>query len=289
MAKKETESILGVPFRLEAATDDAAEVRRRHDANRRAWNEGAAAYTRSFDDTLAFLQAGNSNLHPVERANLGALRAWCDTAIHLQCASGRDTLSLWNEGVRQVIGIDISQVHIGNARRLSEALAAPAHWYCCDVLATPHELDGTADLVYTGQGALCWLHDLTGWAAVVCRLLKPGGILHLFDDHPLTWLFDLDAETYTASGFDYFAHSESSQGWPATYIGSAGGPVAQQTRKFERVWPLSAIFQALRGAGLCIEHLGEHQDGFWNNFPNLRPELRGRIPLTFSLIARRPR
>jgi len=32
-------------------------------------------------------------------------------------------------------------------------------------LETPSTLDGQADLVYTGQRALCWLHDLNAWAA----------------------------------------------------------------------------------------------------------------------------
>jgi SAM-dependent methyltransferase len=267
----------------------AEEVRSRHEANRIAWNEGAARYTEEVEETIAFLRAGGSSLHPIERANLGDLAAWCGVAIHLQCASGRDTLSLWNEGVKRVVGVDISDVHIANARRTSDALAAPATWYRCDILDTPHELDGTADLVYTGRGALCWLHDLNGWAAVVARLLKPGGILHVFDDHPFTWLFDQETEDLVPTGYDYFTHSDSSQGWPATYIGDLEIPVEQQARKYERLWPLSAIFQALRGAGLDVEHFGEHRDEFWNGFPKLKPELKARIPMTFSMIGRRPR
>ncbi len=269
-------------------TTSAAEVRARHEANRAAWNEGAARYTEEVAETIAFLRNGGSNLHPVERANLGDLRAWCRTAIHLQCASGRDTLSLWNEGVSQVIGVDISDVHIANARQTSEALAAPAQWYRCDVLETPHELDGTADLVYTGRGALCWLHDLDGWAAVIARLLKPGGIVHIFDDHPITWLFAQDTAELVATGLDYFAHSDSSQGWPATYIGELDVPVKQQAVKYERLWPLSATFAALRRAGLTVEHFGEHREAYWDGFPLLRPELKVRIPMTFSMLARRP-
>ena len=91
-----------------------------------SWNQGAQRYTENLEDTIAFLRAGNSNLHLIERRNLGDLRAWCDTAIHLQCASGRDTLSLWNEGVKRVIGVDISDEHIANARRMTESLQAPA-------------------------------------------------------------------------------------------------------------------------------------------------------------------
>ncbi len=266
---------------------DAEEVKARHEANRVVWNEGAARYTEEIAETIAFLRDGGSNLHPIERANLGDLRAWCRTAIHLQCASGRDTLSLWNEGVAQVIGVDISDVHIANARRIGEALAAPARWYRCDILDTPHELDGSVDLVYTGRGALCWLHDLDGWAAVIARLLRPGGIVHIFDDHPVTWLFAEETADLVATNIDYFAHSDSSQGWPATYIGELDVPVAQQARKYERLWPLSAIFGALRGAGLVVEQFGEHREEYWDGFPMLRPELKARIPMTFSMLARR--
>jgi len=47
------------------------------------------------------------------------------------------------------------------------------------------------------------------------------------------------------------------------------------------------IFNALTRAGLVVEYLGEHPDPFWELFPNLRPELHGRVPLTFSLLARK--
>lgn len=265
------------------------EVRQRHAANRLAWNEGAERYSQELAETLVFLRDGHSNLHPIERQNLGELRSWCQSAIHLQCASGRDTLSLLNEGVTQVVGVDISDVHIANARWLTEQLAASASWYCCDVLDTPHELDGTADLVYTGRGALCWLQDLHAWAKVVNRLLKPGGIFHVLDDHPVTWLFEMDAEVLVPSGLNYFAHSELSQGWPASYIGELSVPVAQQALKYERLWPLSTIFQSIREAGLEVEFLGEHAEPYWDICPNLKPELRATLPLTFSLRARRPR
>lgn len=272
----------------EPVARDAADVRARHEDNRRAWNEGAMSYAAELEETIAFIRAGGSSLHPIERANLGDLRSWCRVAIHLQCASGRDTLSLWNEGADRVVGVDISDVHIANARRLSEAVGAPATWYRCDVLDTPHELDGTADLVYTGRGALCWLHDLDGWAAVIFRLLKPGGIVHIFDGHPVQWLFDSGAETLVPSGVNYFEYAEGNRGWPVTYIGDLGKPVEQHAVKHERLWPLSAIFTALRRAGLVVELFGEYAEDFWDSFPRLRPEYRGRIPMTFAMVARRP-
>lgn len=277
---------------LEPPATTPAEVKRRHDANRVAWNEGAAHYRAELADTVAFIRAGRSNLHPIERANFkrltGPLADWCESAVHLQCASGRDTLSLYNEGVPNVVGVDISDVHIETAKQTSAQLGVPATWHACDILDTPDTLNASADLVYTGRGALCWLHDIDAWAQVVARLLKPGGVLHVLDEHPVSWLFDTHAADYRPVAIDYFRHSESVRGWPESYLGNAGRDASEMALKYERVWTLSDVVNAVVGAGLRVEYLGEHPESYWDIFPNLKPELRGLIPLTFSLLARRP-
>ncbi|HEY8600021.1 MAG TPA: class I SAM-dependent methyltransferase, partial [Thermomicrobiales bacterium] len=137
-----------------------------HQSNRHAWNEGAARYDEQFAASVARLRDGGHALYPPEVRFLGDLRPWCRRAIHLQCAGGEDTLSLWNLGASEVVGVDISDAMIAIARRKSEVLGAPARWFQSDILETPHELDRTADLVYTGKGALNWLHDIDGWARV---------------------------------------------------------------------------------------------------------------------------
>ena len=144
-----------------------------HLANRAAWDEAAERYEGWFDEAVGLIRRGGSNRFGVEHVLLGDLRAGAGTgrAIHLQCAGGRDTLSLWNAGAREVIGIDFSPRMLDLARRLTAATGAPATWIEADVLEPPHDLDGTADLVYTGRGSLIWLHDLDAWAAVVGRLL----------------------------------------------------------------------------------------------------------------------
>ena len=275
----------------EDAAHSSAEVRLRHQDNRRAWNEGAQSYTADNETRVRLLREGRSNLHPVERANLariGPLEAWCERAVHLQCASGYDTLSLLLEGAREVVGIDISDVHIENARWTSAQLGLPATWLCCDVLDTPSELDGSADLVYTGRGALPWLHDLEGWAGVVARLLKPGGVFSLLEDHPVTWLFSQDTPTLTPSGNNYFTHAEWNRGWPDSYIGALDKPAEQQTAKHERLWKISDVFNALVGVGLSVTYLGEHPDEYWDAFAKLAHEEKAKIPMTFSVVAQKP-
>ena len=125
MADRELREDHGVTYSVLPHARDSNEVRQFHQHNRESWNEAAEGYAAKIDDTIAFLRAGGSNLHPLERANLGSLGEWCESAIHLQCASGRDTLSLWNEGVSRVAGIDISDAQIANARSTRRARYPP--------------------------------------------------------------------------------------------------------------------------------------------------------------------
>lgn len=284
-----TEPTMPSDFVREPPAADEAEVRARHEANRAAWNEGgAASYAREVDETVEFIRAGNSSLHPVERVNIGHLLPGMGRAIHLQCAGGRDTLSLLVEGVAEVVGIDISDVMIESARRASEALGARASWFRSDVLDTPHELDGAADLVYTGRGAIIWMQDLGPWAAVVARLLKPGGYFHVLDNHPLLYLFDDTTTELRWSGQDYLDGGGYSQGWPSEYIGDIGKPVEEQAVSHERGWPIATVFNALTAAGLRVEFIGEHREGYWSEKSYLPEGIREAIPLTFSMLARKP-
>lgn len=265
------------------------EVRFRHQNNRVAWNEAAQRYKED-EERVRLLKAGKSSLHAVERKNLerlGVLSKWCNRAIHLQCASGYDTLSLVLEGVREVIGVDISEIHINNAEWTTEQLHMPAQWFCCDVLDTPIELDRTADLVYTGRGAINWIHDIDAWANVVARVLREGGVLSLLEDHPASWLFSQESEKLKASGINYFAHAEASQGWTDEYIGNLEKHTVQQATKYERLWTMADVFQSLVKAGLAVEYLGEHPDEYWSAFPKLDDGEKSKIPMTYSLIARK--
>ena len=259
-------------------------------ANRAAWDEAAERYEGWFDEAVDLIRAGGSNLFGVEHDLIGDLRAGPGTrrAIHLQCAGGRDTLSLWTAGAGEVIGIDVSPRMLELAQRLTAATGAPATWIEADVLDTPHDLDGTADLLYTGRGSLIWLHDLDAWAAVLRRLLGPRGRLVIFDGHPAEWLFDADEDgRLIATDYDYFGGVEASRGWAPEYIDRLSVADGDQAWKFARAWTLGEIVTALVGAGLRLERLVEYPVDWWAGHRDLRPEDRGRIPLSFGIVARR--
>ncbi len=261
-----------------------------HQSNRQGWNEGAERYAEEFDEAVAFLRGGGQALLAPEVRILGDLGAWCRRAIHLQCAAGTDTLSLWRLGAAEVVGVDISDAMIALAERKSAALDAPARWFRRDVLATPRELDGAADLVYTGKGALNWLHDIDGWARVVARLLAPDGRFYLFEGHPITWIFEHGAPELRLDPRygDYFStRPEPDQGWPDEYIGALSRPKEDLAIKWERQWRIGDVINALLAAGLRVAHFEEHPDPYWPQFPHLPEEVARKLPQTYSLLMRR--
>lgn len=263
-------------------------VDKRHADNGAAWDAAATIYERDEARDVEILRAGGDTLLAPEREILGDLSAWCERAIHLQCAGGSDTLSLWKRGAREVVGVDISARMIAVARRKSEALDAPAQWFCADVLATPPQLDGMADLVYTGRGALPWIMDLTAWAGVVHRLLKPGGRLFVFEGHPLDWVWDVNAETFQfdAHNDGYFTEELlAGHRWPAPLLEQQGQ--AHALPLHEHQWTLGQIVTALADARLQLVRLDEHPDLFWNQFPDIPDALARRLPHTFSLLMRK--
>ena len=262
-----------------------------HQANRIGWNEGAEAYEEDLEERIEFLRAGGANFCQPEYSYLKDLESWCKRAIHLQCAGGTDTLSLWNLGAHEVIGVDISERMLAVASKKSEALHANARWIHSDVLQTPHDLDDTADLVYTGRGALCWLMDIEAWARVVARLLKPGGRLYVFEGHPVANLWDLNSDNFVLDPEygDYFNKQPlADAGWPETYIGDLGKPKAAHAVKYERQWTLGDKVNALIEAGLVIKRLEEHPDSFWNSHPHMDSKVLRKVPQTFSLLAFKP-
>ena len=258
-------------------------------ANRAAWDRVAEKFAPDVERDVELLRGGGSTLFPEEIELLAPLLPTCRRAIHLQCSHGMDALSLWSHGAREVVGVDFSEAMLVLARRKSERLGAAAAWHRADVLAPPAELDGTADLVYTGKGALCWVIDLSRWAGVVARLLAPGGHFFAFEGHPLNALWKLEVpDLELRDDADYFANEpRANLDFPHEFNARTARPGESPKQAFERQWTLGEIVTALADAGLRLIRLREYPHDFW---PQLRlvPEERARrVPHTFSLLMQR--
>jgi hypothetical protein len=121
-------------------------------------------------------------------------------------------------------------------------------------------------------------------------LLSPTGRLVLFDGHPAEWLFDAGPDgRWVVTDYDYFAGPEASKGWAPEYIDRLSIADDDQHWKFARAWTLGEVVTALLRAGLAVEEVAEHPVDWWGGHRDVRPEERGRIPLSFSIVATRGR
>lgn len=266
------------------------DISRLHQVTGAAWDVTAKLYEDAVAADIEFLRDGDNSLMAPERSVLADLGTWCHRAIHLQCAGGKDTLSLLAQGAQEVVGIDISERMTASAKARSDALGAKASWVCCDVLDVPHSLDATADLVYTGRGALPWMMDIQAWAQVVCRLLKPGGRLFVFEGHPLDWVWDTQASDirFHPERNDYFSNkTEGGERWPAPFIARQEGANIEETPIHERQWTLGQVVNAVLASGLTLKHFDEHPDLYWGQFPHIPPKLLSGLPHTFSMLAQK--
>lgn len=263
-------------------------------ANRTMWDAWAQAHhdqpTRFYD--VERFKAGENTLMPVELDELGDVSG--KSLLHLQCHFGLDTLS-WARRGATVTGVDFSPEAIRLARSLAAELDLPAEFVCTNLYDLPDALgDRQYDIVFTSYGVLFWLPDLTAWAELIARYLKPGGTFYIVEFHPFKFVVDFARETQAPRLVDRYFRSE-------VEVVSGSDSYAVKTTEsytsYEWLHTLGETVTALCQAGLRIDFLHEFPyatygiwgveeqgpDGLWR----LRDH-DGAIPQMFSIRATRP-
>lgn len=242
-------------------------------ANRSAWETAAHKYVDEYDELLAQAATG-SELVAIERDLLREVLSRSPAVVHPQSGHGLDDIALVQAGARSVVGVDYSSVTVRAAQRRADELGAPCRYVVAAVPGMP--LAGaSADLVYTGKGALIWMRDLAAWARDIARVLRPSGHLFVYEAHPAVplWTWDED-EPRIRPDRGYFARSHVNDTFPGN------GAVEWQ-------WNLGQIVTTLVAAGLEILHLSEYPEPFWRAGGVSAAAWSGRLPNSFALLARR--
>ncbi|TGE18357.1 class I SAM-dependent methyltransferase [Hymenobacter elongatus] len=257
--------------------------------NRALWNARTGPHLASDFYAVEAFKAGQSSLNSIELGLLGEVAG--QRLLHLQCHFGQDTLSLARLGA-QVTGVDLSDAAIAAARQLSTALGIPAEFICCDLYDLPDHLpEARFDVVFTSYGVLGWLPDLTRWATLVSRYLRPGGRLVLVEFHPLVWMFNND---FTRLEYSYFNTGPIEE----TETGTYADPTAAITHQ-SITWnhSLSEVIGSLLHQGLQLTSFAEYDYSPYNCFAHTiaLPEggyhigpLGQQTPLVYSVVATKP-
>jgi len=254
-----------------------------------AWDEVTPIHRAHRLGEAAFFAAGGCGLDPVERERLGSIAGL--TVAHLCCNCGQDTLSLANLGAR-CTGFDFSSAAIAEARRLSLASGVPAEFALANVLDLPDAFNARFDLVYLSRGVLVWLPDLGLLTQSAAALLRPGGRLFLYDQHPFAHLLAEDIGQGLRVGYDYFEQG------PAECRGLdyIGGTTYDALPNYQFMVRLGDLLSGIAAAGLRLTELREYDHAMFRQFPGMVeaepghfrfPEALGlpRVPLMLLLEA----
>ena len=267
------------------------------DVNRSNWDERVAGHLLAYD-VDGFI-ADSDRLSSVVREDLEAIGAHLPNGspvglslVHLQCHIGLDTLS-WARAGADVTGIDFSPKSIAAAADIARRSNLRARFVESDVNRAS-DIREKFDVVYTGIGALPWLPNLARWAQVIADLLRPGGLFYIRDSHPILNTLDYDRDDELVVRHPYFAAGAIRYDHGTTYADSQ--VKLRNATTYE--WPhsLSEILGSLLDVGLTIIAFDEQRTIPWQALPHLvrtqrgfaLPSQGGRLPLTFSVTARKP-
>lgn len=255
--------------------------------NKNSWNQRTLAHLDSeFYDVPGFLSR-NTSLKEIELELLGDLKG--KSVLHLQCHFGQDSISMAKLGAK-VTGVDLSDIAIEEARKLSEQTATQNYtrFICCDIYDLGKHLDKKFDFVFSSYGTIGWLPDLDKWAKIISEFLKPGGSFVFVEFHPVLWMFDQD---FSKIVYPYFKSEAIIETETSTYTAKEEELITQNV-----TWNygLGEVLTSLINDGLRIDSFEEYNyspyDCF-NKTEEFKPgkfrikHLKNMIPMVFSLKA----
>lgn len=260
-------------------------------ANLEWWNEAVDVHMASSLYQVDSFLVGETSLKPLEIEEVGDVSD--RRMLHLQCHFGLDTLSWARRGAR-ITGVDFSPVALERARELAAQTGIDARFICTEFYALPEVLDEVFDIVFTSYGAINWLPDIKGWAAIVARYLAPGGTFYMAEFHPFGFVFDGDDPKVRdfRVKYQYFHSREPLADENPDYADPSAAFAAKTTYGWTH--PIGEIVGALIDAGLRIQFLHEFPFSVYHQFPFLEqgsdglwraPEGMTPMPLLFSIRA----
>lgn len=132
--------------------------------------------------------------------------------------------------------------------------------------------EGHFDLVFTGVGAICWIHSIQNWAEVASKLLKKSGRLFIREGHPMLWTLEDKRSDLLEVKYPYFEREKPTMFEDAgTYVGR-GQHKFENTQSVEFNHGIGEIIQALLDHGMRITAMEQHQSVPWEALPGQMTE-----------------
>jgi len=257
-------------------------------ANRNAWDDSAphhranATWQRLSE---AFAAGGYSCLDVFDQATLGKIGLVGKDVAQICCNNGRELLSIRNLGARRCVGFDQSAAFLSQARELNALAELDCEFVETDIHAIDPAYNARFDLAVITIGVLAWMPDLTAFFSAVIRLLRPGGILYIYEEHPVMNMFDPKGAQPDVPATSYFQAEPRAETTALVYDGSA---VAEVSTHYWFYHPLGKIVTSAIGAGLRLVSLEEFSHNV--NIVEYDRYAVGsvKLPMSYQLLAVKP-
>ncbi len=256
------------------------------EANRKAWNKASEYHRRGKKGRFfeAFKTPGYSSLDRLITRKIKTIGLTGKAVAQICCNDGREVLSLISLGAKSAVGFDISDAAIAEARELAAAAQLDCEFVRTDVYEIPESYNNRFDFIYISIGVLGWMPDLPKFFAAVARLLRSGGDLLVYEQHPFVEVFqpeNLDRPLTIINHYfnpDPIADESGFDYW--------GGVAYRSETNYWFVHPLSEVITAMINNDLTICGFEEYPHDISSGWGHI--EKTGiRLPLSFTLQAKR--
>ncbi len=257
-------------------------------ANQAGWNE-AADYHRAHPQFAALLENFARPdflcLDDVAIGRLKMLDVRDKSVAQLCCNNARELLSIKSLGAGRCVGFDFSQAFLDQGRELAETAGQELELVQTEITAIPESYSESFDLAVMTIGVLGWMPDLSAFFETVQRVLKPGGRLFLYEDHPILNMYPVGEQPMPpVPDESYFRSTPYREDEGLDYW--SGKPYDAQP-VYWTFHKMSDVIMGVVGNGFQIEDFEELPDDIGN-----RPDFANQpqqLPLSYILIARKER
>lgn len=259
------------------------------EANRQSWNAAAPHHKASsrYQSILeGFRQPGYSCLDDILTKRLLSLDVAGKDVVQLCCNDGCEILSVKNLGAARCVGFDQAGGFLDQARAFRAVAGIDCDFVETDVHKIDVSYDGSFDIVLITIGVFGWMPDLNRFVSVASRLLRKGGAVCMYEQHPIINMM----EPYEVPDdparlvHSYFKSTPFEDDVAYMYDGTASW---KSPKKYWFVHPLADIITAFLAEDLVIEVFQEYPHNISSAEFNMYNDQTAQLPQSFMLVVRK--
>ncbi|MDV9031723.1 class I SAM-dependent methyltransferase [Pseudomonas sp. RAC1] len=253
--------------------------------NREAWNASADQHRKSATwSTLVedVRRREFSCLDPTLTMTLEQIGVSKKEVVQLGCNNGREALSLFALGAAHVVGVDQSSEFLKQALELTTLSPYAPEFIEADIHNLPRTLDGQFDVALITIGVLNWMPDMDLFFSHVARLLKPGGVLVVYETHPFLEMLEPEAVDPWRIKNSYFQTEPLVDTGEIVYEGNG------LENGYESFWHVHSLGDVLTGvarAGLNLNQFTEYPHSNREDVYDVYEGKGVQVPMCFILVA----